>query len=287
MRVRWSGVSGRPASSAVLSKAPFQFSRPRPLQTGPARCMCQGSPFGLGRPAATGLRSRIAKASSSLAKALATHTASTSGRLLSASWPLGLRLMASSQGDADLASSPSAGAGWSKSRCGLRGHEHGYIPNMIGSRLLRPSRIARRAIRLGMLALGIVLGLSHSLAGVTGRHCRVHETAATHGRHATGLHARYHMHGPGTTDGLLAEIGAMELNAPRTPAIHAGHECPHCPARSCPTEAPCAATMSSLALIAEVSPLLPPPVYPVAPMAFTFAARSTTHQPPTPPPQVA
>jgi hypothetical protein len=196
--------------------------------------------------------------------------------------------MASSQGERTGHGHRESAARGGETRGGeICGHQRGYIAKMIGRRLLRPSPIARRGIRLGMLGLGIVLGLSHSLAAVTGQHCRVHEMAAMHGRHATGLHARHHMHVPRSADSLVAEMSAQQLNQPRTPAMHAGHECPHCPAQSCSSEAPCAATISSLALIVEVSSLVPPPVYPVAPITFTLAARSTPHQPPTPPPQVA
>jgi hypothetical protein len=124
-----------------------------------------------------------------------------------------------------------------------------------------------RMTRILMLVLGILSVPSVGPTAMQRPHCAQHESSAMHPEAHSGTHQM-----PASTDSTFWDSATQ-------------HECPHCPATECARVAPC--TTSSNAAISAT------------PLAVTQSTTrravlrrvghhlySTTHQPPTPPPQL-
>src|SRR5688572_23611595 len=143
----------------------------------------------------------------------------------------------------------------------------GYAASMI-SRACSGSSIRRsRITRILMLVLGVLAVPSVGTAAMQRPHCAQHDTAP--GAQTTHGNGAHHTHAP---------------NSSTTWQSGSQHDCPHCPPTECAQIAPC--TTSPTATIVEGSGTVIPlmvrteliPKLPVQP-------GSTTHEPPTPPPQ--
>jgi hypothetical protein len=125
----------------------------------------------------------------------------------------------------------------------------------------------RRIIRVVMLVLGVLSVPSVGPAAMQGPHCAQHTPSAMH----QGAHSGngQQMPEPGSTSW---ESGTQ-------------HDCPHCPATECARVAPC--TTSSNAAVSVTSPAVNQSVTHRAGLRRAqHHLFSTTHQPPTPPPQL-
>jgi len=142
---------------------------------------------------------------------------------------------------------------------------------MLAARRFRRSRLARFTIGSCLFALAILVGLCGDLAALGGQHCLLHDPHASRDRPYGQAH---HAHVPGRPAGFAG--------------IRAAHECPHCPAQSCSTKAPCAAiSPSSFAVVTKAAPAAAAPILTVERQLLAVTPHSAAQQPPTPPPLLA
>ena len=119
--------------------------------------------------------------------------------------------------------------------------------------------------KLFLLLVGILSTPGLGLGLVQRSHCAAHEASMMHVVHPGGGH-----------------VGHQGSILSWTRPMHS--DCPHCPATECATVAPCSFSSTS-----ATSPLIltlkTPPIHHLATFPVRVSVRSTTHQPPTPPPQ--
>ena len=142
----------------------------------------------------------------------------------------------------------------------------GYAARM-SSRACSGSSIRKRRItRILMLVLGILAVPSVGPAAMQRPHCAQHNIAGEHTAHAGGTHQ-------------MPESGPSSSWETSNQ-----HECAHCPPTECAQVAPC--TTSPTATIIEGSrAIIPLAVDRVRLLRLLVQSGSTSHEPPTPPPQ--
>jgi len=123
----------------------------------------------------------------------------------------------------------------------------------------------RRVTRLAMLMLGVLSVPSIGPAAMQRPHCAQHGPSAAQAHSGDG----HHMPGSSSTSWESATQ----------------HDCPHCPAAECARIAPCT-TSSSAAVSATSHAVTQSATDRAAPRRVQPHLHSTTHQPPTPPPQL-
>jgi hypothetical protein len=123
-------------------------------------------------------------------------------------------------------------------------------------------RLSRsRITNILMLVLGILSVPSVGARAMQGPHCAKHEQPTLHPAHQ-------------------ASSAHPESVQPGTP-----HDCPHCPARECAHVVPCATSTSPVTAAASLVVTESSPGH-VGVRTVRTHARSRTHEPPTPPPQL-
>ena len=134
---------------------------------------------------------------------------------------------------------------------------------------MRPAIALRmhQITRVVMLVLGVLSVPSVGPAAMQRPHCARHEPSAMHQEAHSG-------------DGQqMPESRSTSWGSPTR------HDCPHCPATECARVAPC--TTSSNAAISVTSlPVTQPATHRANLRRVQHRLYSTTHQPPTPPPQL-
>ena len=121
--------------------------------------------------------------------------------------------------------------------------------------------------RLLMLVLGVLSVPSIGLAAMQRPHCAQHSPSAVHQEAHPGMGQQAPEPSPTSWDGATS------------------HDCPHCPATECARVAPCAT--SSNAAVSVTSLAVDQSVTHRATLRrVQHHLSSTTHQPPTPPPQL-
>jgi hypothetical protein len=138
-----------------------------------------------------------------------------------------------------------------------------------------------------MLLIAFSLDLSGGFVATAGAHCRWHAMGAgpmPHVHQAAGMrdHAVSSAVLPYETD----RVGVGPQHESPIAVLGAPHRCPHCPAQSCPTQAPCAASAAPVAIVPPVHLAIDGRVSTTSPLRSVAAARSTSVEPPTQPPQV-
>ena len=124
-------------------------------------------------------------------------------------------------------------------------------------------RLSRsRITKILMLLLGILSTPSVGARALQGPHCAKHEQSALHPAHHQASSAHAASVQPGTQ-----------------------HDCPHCPATECAHLVPCATSTSPVTAAASLVVTESSPGHVGVPTVRTHA-RSRTHEPPTPPPQL-
>lgn len=124
-----------------------------------------------------------------------------------------------------------------------------------------------RLTRMSMLVLGVLSVPSVGPAAMQRPHCAQHDPSAVH----RGAHSGTHQV-PASNDATSWDSATQ-------------HECPHCPATECARVAPC--TTSSNAAVSVTAPAVTQSATHRAILPrIQHHLYSTTHQPPTPPPQL-
>ena len=124
-------------------------------------------------------------------------------------------------------------------------------------------RLSRsRITKILMLVLGVLSTPNVGARAVQGPHCAKHEQSALHPAHHQASSAHAASVQPGTQ-----------------------HDCPHCPATECAHLVPCATSTNPVTAAVSLVVTEFSPGHVGVPTVRTHA-RSRTHEPPTPPPQL-